>query len=390
MAADWPQWRGLQRDNISPETGLLRAWPEGGPVLAWSASGLGAGFSSPAVVDYVTYITGMREADSIGVLYAFDAEGAVLWQSPYGPEWTGMRPGTRSCPVVAGDSVFLLTGPGRVVCFARADGAMRWTVDIAERFGGTAPVAGFAESLLVVNDTVVCTPGGKDATVVALDVAAGETVWATKGFSEQSAYCSPILVDWGGTQQVITITAYSVVGVDAKSGEVLWKVPQDVGAKDPNHSISPVFENGLVYATSGHGDGGQLIVLSNDGRNATVRWKDSILNCLHGGVTMHGGHIYGTDSKGKWVCLDAATGAVRYEEKGVGRGSLVMTDGLLICYGEKGTVGLAPATPEAYALTSAFKVEVGEGPHWAHPVLSNGRLYLRHGDVLLAYAVGKP
>ncbi len=390
FAADWPQWRGLNRDGKSQETDLLERWPEAGLTPVWVAEGLGEGYTSVAVADGTLYTSGMVAEEGTGVLFAFDLAGAPKWRSPYGPEWTeGAYPGTRSTPTVDKDRVFIMSGHGRVLSFDARTGDESWSKDVATDFGGTPPVMGFAESLLVVDDKVICTPGGEDASLAALDKTNGKTIWTTKGFSEQSAYCSPILVERGGTRLIITITARSVVGIEAETGTKLWSHPQDPGAEDPNHAITPVYENGCIYATSGHGEGGQLLRLSPDGQSVTQVWTDSVLNALHGGVLAVDGHLYGASTKARWICLALDSGEVMYEERGVGRGSVAYAGGMLYCYGEKGTLALVPASPAGYKIASSFKVPHGEGQHWAHPVIAGGRLYIRHGDALMAYPIAK-
>ena len=390
FCADWPQWRGPARDGKSPETGLLQAWPEGGLTPLWVAEGLGEGYSAVTVANGVIYVTGMVGEQGLGVLSAFDLAGTRLWRTPYGPEWNeGSYPGARSSATITGGRGYLLSGHGVAVCFDAQSGAVVWSRDVAQAFGGKAPRCGFAESLLVFENRAICTPGGPDASLVTLDKATGETVWTTKGFSEQSAYCSPILIERGGKPWIVTITAEHVIGIDAATGELAWKHPQDPDAEDPNHSVAPVFSDGCLYATSGHGDGGQMLAFADDGRSVEQRWTDATLNTLHGGLVCVDGYVYGTNSRGKWVCLELRTGAVMWEERGVGRGSIAYADGMLYCYGEKGAMGLVKATPEGYVETGRFEVTHGEGQHWAHPVIAGGGLYLRHGDTLGAYAIAK-
>ncbi len=388
FCADWPQFRGPNRDGKSPETGLLKAWPEGGMTPLWVAQGLGEGYSSVAVAGGFAYTTGMVGEEHEGVLHAFDLSGNPRWHRRFGPEWSeGANPGTRATPTVDGGRVYVLSGVGRLVCFDAKTGAVRWSEDVAKGFGGEAAFCGFAESVLIDGDKVICTPGGEDAGVVALDKMTGRTVWTSTGFAEQSAYCSPILIERGGTRLVITITARSVVGLAPETGAVFWRQPQDPDAKDPNHSVSPVYEQGRLYATSGHGKGGQMLELSADGRGIEQKWIDQTLNCLHGGLVVVDGHVYGTNSKGRWVCLDFETGEVMYETRGVGKGSVAYADGMLYCYGEKGTLALVEATPNGYEPVGSFEISPGEGQHWAHPAISGGRLYIRHGDAVMAFDI---
>ena len=387
FSADWPQWRGLTRDGKSPETGLRKEWPVDGCKPLWVADGLGKGYSTVAVAGGLVYATGMVGEDHEGILFAFDLAGNLKWRTPYGLEWHKRYPGARSTPTVDDGRVYVLTGMGRLVCFDARTGAIQWSEDVAKTFGGEAPVMGFAESVLIHGNKVICTPGGKDAGLVALEKTTGRTIWTSKGFSEQSAYCSPILVERGGKYLIVTITARHVVGLDPETGNLLWRQPQDPEAKDPNHSVTPVYQEGRVYVTSGHGKGGQMIELSPDGQRVRQKWVDKTLNCLHGGVVLVDGYIYGTNLKGKWTCLDLESGEVMYEARGVGMGSVAYADGMLYCYGQNGTLGLARASSKEYQLVGSVKVTYGRDQHWAHPVISGGRLYIRHGDVLMAYDI---
>jgi outer membrane protein assembly factor BamB len=388
ICEDWPQFRGMNRDGKSTETGLLKEWPAEGLEPVWVFDGLGKGYSGVAVAAGVVYVAGMIGEANEGVLFAFDLPGNLKWQTPYGPEWNVDKyVGTRSTPTVDGERIYFMSGHGVLICFAAETGAILWSVDVAKQFKGTPPMCGFAEGVLVDGDRVVCTPGGGDAAVVALDKNTGATVWTSKGLSEMSAYCSPILVARGGKRAVVTMTAMSVVGINADTGAVLWKVPQDADEKDQNHAVSPLYENGRVYVTSGHGDGGRMIAVAPDGLSATEAWADETLNTGHEGLVLNDGYIYGTNSKGKWVCLSLDSGEVKYEERGVGRGSVAYADGMLYCYGEKGTLGIVKASPAGHEVVSSFKVTQGDGPHWSHPVISGGRLYIRHGAFLMVYDV---
>jgi outer membrane protein assembly factor BamB len=322
-----------------------------------------------------------------GVLTSTKLDGSRNWQIDYGAEWEGQQPGTRCCPAVNDGHVYILSGHGVLVCADVQTGGKVWEVDIAKRFGGTAPACGFAESLLIDGDNIICTPGGKDATVVALDKRNGETVWTSAGLSEQSAYCSPILIERGGLRLIVTMPVQSIVGIDASNGKVIWRTPFDENEQLQNHSVTPVYADGLLYATSGHGKGGRMYALSPDGRTIEKKWEDVSLNTNHGGLVFVDGHIYGASSTHRWICLRANDGTELYRTSGVGMGSIIYAEGNLYCYGEKGTLGLVRAKPDAYELVSSFKNPQGKGPHWAHPVISDRRLYLRHGETLSVFDI---
>ncbi len=387
LAADWPQWRGPNRDGTSAETGLRKVWPAEGLKPVWVAEGLGKGYSAVTVVGGAIYATGMVGTNHEGMLSVLDLAGHLKRQTSYGPEWAKSYPGARSTPTIDGDRVYILTGLGRLVCLDAGTGAVRWSEDVATAFGGTAPVMGFAEAPLVYKDRVICTPGGKEASLVALDKQTGRTVWASKELSEMSAYCSPIHVQRGDRSLIVTMTAKSVVGIDPDTGGLVWSQPQDPDAKDTNHAITPVYQDGYLYVTGGHGKGGQMLALSPDGCRVTQAWVDEVLNPNHSGVVFVDGYVYGVNGKGEWVCLEGRNGRVLYATKGVATGAMVYADALFYSYAQNGTLALVKASPKGCELVSQTKVTLGKDEHWAHPVISGGRLYIRHGDALMTYDI---
>jgi outer membrane protein assembly factor BamB len=392
-AADWPQFRGPHRDGKSAETNLLKKWPENGPRQLWICEGLGEGYSSLSVADGLIYTTGMM--DNQGVLFAFDLKGVPAWKEIYGPEWTKSFPGVRATPTIEGDRLYLMSGVGTVYCYEAKSGNRKWQVDTFETFKvGKYPSWGIAESVLIVDNKAICTPGGPDATMVALDKLTGQTVWTTKGLSEASSYCAPILVEWAGRKMVVNQTAESVIGVDAQNGKLLWQVKfSDYQGK--HKSINPVtchYHDGYIYATSGYDDGGILLKLSPDGNSVTQKWVDKTLDTHHGGVVVVDGYIYGSNwhsnSNGNWICLEMATGKVMYDTQWFNKGCLIFAEDMLYCYEEsKGNFALVKADPSGFNPISTFQITQGSGKHWAHPVISHGVLYVRHGDVLMAYDI---
>lgn len=384
---DWPQFRGLHRDGCSPETRLLRAWPREGLKPLWTFEELGAGFSSAAIANGSVYVTGMPEGGQEGVLSCFGLDGKLRWRQAYGPEWTGTYPGPRGTPTIVGKRVFLMSGVGVVACLDAETGVLQWTRPVVQETGAETPKMGFNESLLVSDGRVFCTPGGKDAALLALDPATGKTLWNTPGFSDMSGYCSPILIERGGTRLLVTMTDASVVALKPETGKLVWRQPMDEAEADQNHAIMPVYADGRLYVTSGHGQGGRMFALSPDGRTATLQWTDTVLNTSHGGLVLANGFVYGSSAKGKWVCLDLKNGSVRYAADGVGQGSVAYADGMLYCYGEKGMLGLAKASPESLEWAGQFKIAVGSAQHWPHPSISGGRLYVRHGNALVVFDV---
>lgn len=383
-AADSPRFRGPEGSGVYSETGLLSAWPEGGPKMLWSTDGLGATYSSVTVVDGKIYTTGL--ADKKGSVYALDLDGKLLWETEYGPEYDGRGyPGTRTTPTVAGGSLYLLSSLGSAVAIDAETGEVRWKVDLFERFSGRNTYFGLAESPLLVDDKVIFTPGGPDASVVALNPENGETLWTTKGLGDGPAYCTPRLFDNGTHRQIITMVAKNLVGIDPDTGAVLWKQPSEVNYDI--HAVSPEFIGNDIYISHGYGQGGKLYRLADDGRSVTERWVEESLDIHHGGAIVKDGHIYGAASNGTWAALDAKTGEIAAEIRRLGKGSLAYADGRLYGYTEDGKVALVNPDPEDFREISSFKVEAGSGHHWSHPVVSGGVLYVRHGEVLMAFDV---
>ena len=394
MASNWPQWRGPGRDGKSTETDLLRSWPEGGPEQVWSAGGLGRGSSPPSVTSNRVYIMGLVGTDE--VLSALGHDGKQKWRTPCGRAWKGHHEGSRCQPAVDEDRLYFITSLIHVGCVDAGTGRVLWALDAMKEFGGVNRTYGNAESPLIVDPAgggaggkMIVTPGGPNATMVALDKHTGEPLWTTRKLSHPACYCSPILVERGGLQIIVTMVKEGLVGVNAADGSVLWFASHR--NRYDNHMNTPVFEDGLLYFTSGYGSGGQMFRLSKDGKSIEKLWQQLRPDTMHGGVVLVDGHIYGSSYRqpkgGKWVCLEAATGKVVYERAWVKAGSVTYADGHLYCYGEGGRVALVPARPDVTAPTGRFSIPHAGGQHCTHPVVCGGRLYLRRGDTLTAFQV---
>ena len=388
-AADSPRFRGPAGDGMFPETGLLKQWPEGGPKLAWSVQGLGKGFSSAAVVNGTIYVTGMDDQKQ-GYLFAFDLQGAPKWKTAYGPEFSqsgAPRPGSRGTPTVEGDQVFVVSSFGKLVMLDSAQGQVLKTVDLLERFKAGPAKFGFAESVLVDGQKVICTPGGPDASVVALDRKTGETIWQTQGLGQPTGYCSARMIRHGDRPMVVTMLEKGAVGIDPATGKVLWlhEYPQRFGVQ-PN---PPLYREGLLYICSGAGAGGTMLALADDDSKVTPQWADKTLDSQIHGIVAVDGCIYGTAQSANkgLVCLDWKTGQVRWNAPEIKSGVVVAADDMLYVYAADGTMYLVQPSAEKFQPVSKFTVTQGTEEHWAHPTIANGRLYIRHGDALLAYDV---
>jgi outer membrane protein assembly factor BamB len=260
---------------------------------------------------------------------------------------------------------------------------------------------GLSESVLIYDDKVICTPGGKDATMAAFDKMTGKEIWTSKGISEQAAYCAPLVYKIGGRDLIVTNVQKSVIIVEPRTGNVVLRIPHE--KRHNLAAVSPIFENNYLYVTTGYTreempNRGMMFKISDDASSFTPGWTERKLDCHHGGLILLDGHIFGTNSviygpeskkdfKGTWYCLELATGQIKHEARLVGKGSVIFAEGLLYCYGESGTVGLVKATPTSYKMISSFEITKGNEEHWAHPSISNGIMYIRHGDAMMAYDI---
>ncbi|MBI5093750.1 MAG: PQQ-like beta-propeller repeat protein [Candidatus Hydrogenedentes bacterium] len=386
--ADSPQFRGPNRDGIFKDTGLLKTWPAEGPALEWKVDGVGQGYASVAVADGTIYVTGMQE-DKQGYLFAYDLTGKQKWKVVYGPETLDAQaPGSRATPTVDGDRVYIMSGVGVLTCFAIADQKQVWQVDVFKQFNGQAVDWAVSESPLVDGDLIFATPGGAEASVVALNKMTGKTVWTSKGLGERSAYCSPVVFSFGGRRVLVTMTAKSVVGIDIKTGQVLWTHKHET--EYDIHAVSPVCKDNVIYYTGGYGSGGGALEVSPDGSSVTPKWSDKNLDCQHHGVVLVDGYIYGTGHKNsKLMCLELASGKLMWTSDEVTQGDVVYGDGMLYVYEgpKKGIMSLVKAANAKFERAGSFQVSQAKDKHWAHPVIANGRLYVRHAGTLYAYKV---
>ncbi len=388
-AADSPQFRGLERDGKFADTGLMKTWPAGGPPKAWVATGIGGGYSSASVVGDTIYITGIN-GDGQGVLNVLDTAGKIQKQVAYGLETDNKQaPGPRSTPTVDGDRLYLLSGVGVVVCFALPDLDIVWKVDTREVFGGKKTAWEIAESVLIDGDNLICTPGGPDASVVALNKTTGATVWTSKGLSDPTSYCSPDIFVHNGNRLLVTETARLVVGLNPDTGKVLWTHEHETDYDI--HSVTPVYLDGFLFFSDGYGSGGGLLELPPDGSSVTLKYSQEELDCQHHGLVLHEGYVYATghqNHKGL-LCMELKTGKIAWQTREVTQAVVVFADGMLYTYegAKRGVVSLVKATPEGFECMGSFEVTDGEKQHWAHPTIANGILYVRHGDALVAYDV---
>ena len=379
------QWRGIARDGFYHETNLLKSWPENGPALLWKIDSLGNGFSSPVITANRIYIPG--EIDSIGYLFAYDKEGVLQWKTNTGKEWTENFPGPRSTPTVVDNLVYYCSSMGEISCLDATNGQKKWSVNMLKDLHGTNVRFGYTESLLIEDDRVFCFPGGKDTNVVALNRFTGKLAWKSKAMADSAAYCSSMMIRLPEKKILVTLMIHHLIGVDAGSGELLWSYklerPGDI------HCNTPIYENGFIYSDDRGGNGIVKLELSPDGKTIREIWRNFKGGNVQGGSIKLGNYLYGSRYRpARFESVDAGTGVVADSVK-FSSGSTIFADGMLYCYGDQGVLGLIRPNEGKPEVVNSFKITEGTKEHFAHPVIREGILYIRHGDVLLAYDIRK-
>jgi outer membrane protein assembly factor BamB len=399
QADDWPQWRGPERTGLSRETGLLKEWPKDGPELLWKRKDIGGGYSTPAVVGDRIYLMVDRKGEEFALALSVK-DGAEVWATSVGkvgPNQSPQYPGARSTPTVDGERIYVLGSDGDLACLDKETGKSVWSRSLRKQFGGKPGMWAYAESVLIDGDTLVCTPGGKDSTLAALNKKDGETLWKCPvPGGDAAGYASVIVADVGGVRQYIQFVANGVVGVDARTGKFLWRYNKttDQAANIP----TPVFHDDSVFtSTSRNGSGLNRIKVATDAVSTEeVYFKKMPLNSI-GGVVLVGDYLYGTAANGDLTCVDFKTGDIKWRHACVQSAALTYADAMLYVRGQGGSgfgkekppwVALADATPDGYKEKGRFQQpDHGNMPAWAHPVVANGHLYLRDAGVLLCYNI---
>ena len=378
------RWRGDSGNGIYNESDLLKSWPIGGPEELWSFEQLGKGHSSVAVSQGNLYTAGL--VDQTGMLYKFDLDGNLVWKKAYGPDFFESFPGTRGTPVLVGEKIYLQSGLGTLYCFHKSDGAVLWSKDLFKDFDGSNIRWGMNETPVIDGDVIYATPGGKQNNIIALNRHTGKLIWSSRAKGELSAYCTPLLFEHNGRKILVTHTASHLVGLDAASGTLLWS------QKQPNeysvHANTPVYYEGAIFYFSGYGQGGGLLRLSQDGSSVTQEWFSKKLDSRMGGAVLLDGYLYTSgDYAREWRCIAWESGEEMYVSSELGKGVVIYADGMLYCYSDQGELALAEADPSGFKVVSKTKVTKGSEQHWAHPVIHEGVLYLRHGSALIAYKI---
>lgn len=377
------QFRGTDRSGVYKESNLLKSWPAAGPNLLWECEGIGNGYGSPAITSKNIFIEG--EIDTVNYLFSFDLSGKILWKTKIGKEWVINYPGVRTTPTVVNDLIYVTAGWGKVACLEANTGKEKWSIDMIKDFHAKQITFGFSESVLVEDSKVYISPGSADTNIVALDRFSGKVLWISKALGEKTAYCSPLLIKLPQRNILVTFSAHALLGIDTKDGKLLWSHKQE--SQGDVHVNTPMYENGYIYYITGDGNGSVKLKMADDGTAITQVWRNQKSDNTFGGFIKVNDYIYTSGyEKRVFYTVDANKGEITDSVK-FDRGAIVEADNLLYLYNERGQMGLFKPNGPKLEQISAFKVTKGTKAHYAHPVICNGILYVRHGKSLLAYDI---
>jgi outer membrane protein assembly factor BamB len=379
-------WRGPFRDGHYHESNLLKVWPDKGPRMVWSLENLGRGFTSPVLSNGKIYITGME--GNMGYVYILSEKGELQRKFPYGKEISASYPGTRSTPTIINNLMYVATGEGELVCLDLNTGQKKWTKGLFSDFDGSNIRWGFTENLVIDEDVLYVSPGGRKHNVVALNRHTGGLLWASPGKGGLSAYGSPLLFNHKGKKILVAMMAKNIIALDANSGSLLWSYPYK-----NQHDIypnTPIYHDGDLYVFSGYGKGGYKLRISDKGNSVVKVWENDKLDPKTGGAVLVDGYLYGSgDRNRRWFGVDWNTGAIVHEVRNIDVGTVLAADGMLYVYTERGELALIEPKAGNFRVVSQTRVELGSDQHWAHLVINNGILYVRHGNALMAYDIKK-
>ncbi|MCX6287569.1 MAG: PQQ-binding-like beta-propeller repeat protein [Bacteroidetes bacterium] len=383
------QWRGADRKGVYHETSVQNFWPPEGPVMAWVNGEIGNGFGSPVFHENQIFLAG--EIDSTAYLFALDLKGNILWKTAFEKEWTRSFPGSRMTPTIHEGLIYVSSGMGNLACVEMKTGVLKWLVKRTD-LHGVIPMHGHSESPLIEGEMVFFMPGGKDTNVVALNRFTGKIIWICKGRGERPAYNSPLLVKFGERSILVVFSAYSLLGIDAKTGELLWvqeQINTPVADRKPGngdtHCNTVWYEDGFIYYIAGDGNGAVKLALEEKGKSVRQVWRNSSVDNYMGGFIIAGEKIYTcSDSHKSLFCLDTKTGIILDSLK-CGTGNIISDGKFLYYYNQKGDIHLINPDKGKMEIVSYFRVPKGTKEHFSHPVIEKGILYIRHGKALMAY-----
>lgn len=393
QADDWTQWRGANRDGRSAEKGLLSTWPEGGPQLVWQAKDLGNGYSTPSVVGASLYFLSNQGDQTEEVIALSTANGSKQWSTKIGKVGANQGPqypGTRSTPTISGDALYALGSDGDLVCLDLKSGNKRWAKNLRSDFDGVMGMWAYTESPLIDGDVLICSPGGGTATVVALNKKSGELIWKSALEEKDAAsYASPLVVEIEGVKQYILYLGKGVVGLRAKDGELLWRYSKTSDAQA--NIATPVVQDNFVYTAASRVGGGLVRVSGGKAEPKEIYFAKSLPGGMGGSVLVDG-YLFGSASQVN-MCVDYATGDIKWRERGIGTSATCYADGKLFLHGENNEIAMIEASPVGYKelgrCVPPDAPERGNSKAWTHPVIANGHLYIRDQSSIWCYKVSK-
>jgi outer membrane protein assembly factor BamB len=395
LVAQDVQWRGPKRDGIFPDTELLKEWPEEGPEVLFVVEDLGRGFASAVATEDMIYTTGLR--DTMEYLIAMSLEGEKLWEKSIGRGWNQSFPETRGTPTIEGDRLYMLTGMDVMACFQRKTGELIWRVDLQEVYGARLDMFGVSESVLILDDKVITTPCGDQTTVIALDKMTGELIWKSASMNAARGNMSPTVIEHCGQTYVIASTQTHMIGVDPDKGEILWDYHYNILSENKENTTimanTPVYKDSCLWISNGWDVASVMLEIAPDGRSVSEKFTDQTFDNQNHGMVLVDGYLYGSNftgrNDGKWVCMNWDTGEIVWIGDFHNKGPMIYADGMLYLMEEKrGHIGLLEATEKEFNLISSFRHKGGAGPYWSRPTIFNKVLYVRHGEVLVAYDIG--
>lgn len=389
------QWRGPNRDGHFPDTLLLQNWPEEGPSLIFEVEDAGKGYSSPIIENDIVYISGM--IDTITFISSYNLMGELKWRVPCGRAWNKSFPDTRSTPVIDGDYIYFQTGMGKILCFNKTDGQEIWSVDVDTKYETQYHYWGNSETPLIIDDLVIVSPAGDSTSIVALNKQTGEEVWKSKSLGGPRSYASATIYEFNGHRFVLAIIGTHIMALKPENGEIAWTYryhdPEKWSQPGLIYANTPLCKDNQIFISQGYNYKAVMLEMDSLGTGVTEKFVDQTLDNHHHGMILHDGFIYGsnwrTNKDGRWVCMNWDSGEIMYVEKWESKGSIVMADGLLYCYNERGSVGIVNPDPSGFEVISQFKIRKGSGPHWAHPTIGEGKLLIRHGNALMVYHISQ-
>jgi outer membrane protein assembly factor BamB len=376
------QWRN-DRTGIYNETGLLQKWSPNGPELLWHFDGLGLGYSSVTIDKDNIFVTGMT--DGQGYLYVLNMDGKLQHKIEYGREFDDSFPGARSAVMHDDGKLYIVSGMAELYCYDIQSLKLLWKKNYAKDYEAENTKHGWHGPPLIVGEKLIIAPGGKKHNVVALNKTTGDIIWSSEGAGVMAGYGVPIHISDQQVPQVVVMMSDNIIGLDMSDGKLLWSHGHT--NKYREHPNTPVYSDNMLFCMSSYGKGSVMLRLTNGGRSVEKVWEITELGHQTGGMVKFGDYIYGSGEKTHWHCVDWQTGKVMYSDQTLARGNVIAADGILYIYSDKGEMALVKPNPEGFEIVSKFPITLGTEQHYAHPVIYQGVLYVRHGDTLMAYRI---